>query len=126
MSVGSWIAAGEVLVTALVIVRMVVVGFIQPAGQLLSWPMFTRGCYITFDFEVYSAASGTRRMNVLDMVMSDSATVTLVQLQWMADYLSERYERVSGQGRMAYAGGTESIRIEDGRVVRSEGGRVVA
>ena len=120
MTAGNWIAAFEAVVTALLIVRMVVAGFFQPAGQLLSWPMFTRGCYITFDFEVGSA-TGTHQLSLLDLVMSDAASVKLPQLQWMTDYLAQRYDRVSGYGRMSYAGGTVALRIEHGRVVRIEG-----
>jgi hypothetical protein len=102
----------ELTATGLLMLRMVVVGFLQPPGRLLSWPMFTRGCYLDVQFQV-----GERRIDALELVPSYAPALTPADIEMMADYVAERYGPVHGTGRMWFVEGAADIRVEDGHVV---------
>lgn len=114
----TWVNVAQAAFTAILVIRMVIVGFFQPAsGRVFSWAMFTRGSYITFEFTGYDSQGHERRVDVLELVPSHNPAVTPRRLERMAAYLALSLDRVSGQGVIMDVQGTRPIRVEHGRVV---------
>ena len=42
----------ELSITGVLVLRMIIAGFLQPPGQVFSWPMFTRGCQIDVELQI--------------------------------------------------------------------------
>ncbi|MFI7129479.1 hypothetical protein ACIBQ1_27530 [Nonomuraea sp. NPDC050153] len=113
----TWIGIAQLTFTAILLVRMVIVGFFQPVGRVFSWAMFTRGSYITFEFTGYDSAGRRHVVDALDLTPSHGPAVTVRRLERMAAYLEQTYTQVSGEGTIMNVAGTRPIRIEDGHVV---------
>jgi hypothetical protein len=107
--------AAELAVTGLLAVRMVVVGFLQPPGRVLSWPMFTRGC--ATDVRLRGRHGGDwEDINLFALLPSHHPAITIPNLQTVVDYLGERYDVVEGGGKVFFGAGTAEVRIIDGHV----------
>ncbi|MFE6868825.1 hypothetical protein ACFVFS_19980 [Kitasatospora sp. NPDC057692] len=111
-----WVEAVELAVVALLVTRMVLVGFLQPPGRVLSWPMFSRGCAVVIDLK--GKRNGRyEEINIFDHLPSGHFSITSTELQWLVDHLSETYEEIQGAGRIFYSEGESEVKVVDGHVV---------
>ncbi|MFI9387149.1 hypothetical protein [Kutzneria sp. NPDC052558] len=110
------VTVAEYAVTALLLIRMTVVGFLQPPGRTFSWPMFTRGCEIDIAFEV-ETDHGREQVDLFGLLPAHHPAISTEDLQIVVDYLAQTKGSVTGQGIVLHAAGKDIVKVEAGRVV---------
>lgn len=104
------------LVTVIVVVRMIYVGYLAPFGRIMSWPMFAYGNYVDVSVTV-SDGTTERPVNIFELLPQGEYTIGLRELQFIVDYLARDGGVVTVVGTFTNRHGVHPIRIEDGRVV---------
>jgi len=119
MRSGALLSVVEIAVSAGLIVRMAVVGFVRkPAGRLLSWSMFCTATFTTRVCLTGTTSDGrTEQINVYDYVVPGSFIVTPRHLQQILDHLADRYTRIDGHGQVISPRGVRDLTVRSGRVV---------
>lgn len=119
MSADIGFVAGRVLmllITGMMLLRMVYVGYLSPFGRIMSWPMFAYGNYVDVELSVSDGAM-EQPVNIFDLLPQGEYTIGLRELQLIVDYLARDGGVVTGTGTFTNRHGVRPIRIEGGRVV---------
>lgn len=105
------------VVTAVLLVRMLVAGFITRSGVLFSWPMFADPSYCYFELTV-GPEPDAERINFWDYAISGDLSLTAAGVQRFLDYLRE-VRGVHAHGRVIVddARGPRELEVVDGHLV---------
>lgn len=105
------------VVTAGLLIRMIIAGFITRSGVVFSWPMFAFPSYCYFELTA-ETPTGAQSVNYWDYAISADLSLTRAGAQRFLDYLRE-VKSLSVHGRVIIddARGLREMRVEDGHLV---------
>ncbi len=105
------------VVTAGLLVRMVIAGFITRSDLVFSWPMFSDPSYCYFELTA-ETPTGPKEINYWDYAISMDLSLTEAGAQRFLDYLREvKSMHVHGQVIIDDARGSHEMRVVDGYLV---------
>ena len=106
------------VVTAALLVRMIIAGFITRSDLVFSWPMFSDPSYCYFDLTADTPAGPGEKINFWDYAISMDLSLTEAGAQRFLDYLREvKSMRIHGRVFIDDARGTRELRVVDGHLV---------
>jgi hypothetical protein len=106
------------VVTAGLLVRMVIAGFITRSDVVFSWPMFSDPSYCYFDLTAETPTGPGQKINFWDYAISMDLSLTQAGAQRFLDYLREvKSMHVHGRVIIDDARGTHEMRVVDGNLV---------
>jgi hypothetical protein len=106
------------VVTAVLLVRMVIAGFITRSDVVFSWPMFSDPSYCYFDLTAETPNGVAERINFWDYAISMDLSLTQAGAQRFLDYLRDvKSMHVHGRVFIDDARGTYEMRVVDGYLV---------
>ncbi|GAB7141499.1 hypothetical protein [Mycobacterium riyadhense] len=104
-------------VTAGLLVRMVIAGFITRSGVIFSWPMFANPSYCYLELSV-DKPTGSEPVNFWDYAISADVSLTSAGAQRFLNYLREvKSMHVNGRVIIDDARGLQEMRVCDGHLV---------
>ncbi|SON60613.1 hypothetical protein MSIMFI_02109 [Mycobacterium simulans] len=105
------------IVTAGLLVRMVIAGFITRSGVIFSWPMFANPSYCYLELTV-DEPTGSESINFWDYAISADVSLTSAGARRFLDYLREvKSVHVNGRVIIDNARGLHEMRVRDGYLV---------
>lgn len=103
----------KIAITSVVVIRMVVAGYLQPPGKVMSWPMFSRGTYIEYSL----TSEDETPVNVFRELPAHRPMLSGRELNYMLEFLTSKYGPICGSLRVHSAHGTKDVLIAGSRVV---------
>jgi len=105
------------VVTAGLLVRMVIAGFITRSDLVFSWPMFSDPSYCYFELTA-ETPTGPEKINFWDYAISMDLSLTEAGAQRFLDYLrEEKSMHVHGRVVIDDARGSHEMKVIDGYLV---------
>jgi hypothetical protein len=108
-------AVAEVVLTGLIMLRILIVGFLREPGQVLSWPMYTRRSSAVVELTV-DHGTGPVPVNPYDLLVLGSTALSTADVQDVHDFLARDGARVELTGYVLWEQGRSELRLRDGRV----------
>jgi hypothetical protein len=106
------------VVTAGLLVRMVIAGFITRSDVVFSWPMFSDPSYCYFELTAKTPTGAEERINFWDYAISMDLSLTQAGAQRFLDYLrDEKSMHVHGRVIIDDARDTHEMKVIDGYLV---------
>ena len=106
------------VVTAGLLIRMVIAGFITRSDVVFSWPMFSDPSYCYFELTAETPTGSRKEINFWDYAISMDLSLTEAGAQRFLDYLREvKSMHVHGRVIIDDARGTREMRVIDGYLV---------
>jgi hypothetical protein len=118
VSMSSALTITTCVVTAGLLVRMVIAGFITRSDLVFSWPMFSDPSYCYFEVTAEMPTGAVEKINFWDYAISMDLSLTEAGAQRFLDYLREvKSMRVNGRVTIDDARGSHEMRVIDGYLV---------
>ena len=106
------------VVTAGLLVRMVIAGFITRSDVVFSWPMFSDPSYCYFELTAETPTGSGKKINFWDYAISMDLSLTEAGAKRILDYLLEvKSMHVHGRVIIDDARGSYEMRVIDGYLV---------
>lgn len=104
----------QLVIVTFIVARMVIVGWLQPPGKILSWPMFTRGVYVLTELRT----SDGEPFDIYALRSEHLAAMSLPEFEAALSFARNTLNlKLNGSALVLHAHGSSKLMVVDSHVV---------